>query len=151
MARVSLLLATLALSSVLHAQSSVSRDTPSYSKESIVNAADNQLGPLAPNAIATIYGSGLAYTTKAITPQDIRAGMLPTILPGTGVRVFVRSLAAHIYYVSPTQINFLVPSSLLPGPAEVQLVLDNLAGPAVLVDIAPSAPALFQLDTQNAI
>ncbi len=151
MAVVRLLLATLAFGSVLRADTSTPREAPSYSGTSIVNAADNQPGPLAPNAIATIYGTGLAYTTKAISPQDIRGGLLPTVLPGTGVQVRVRNWLANIYFVSPTQINFLVPCSLLPGPAAVQVILDNLAGPAVVIDIAPSAPALFQLDQQNAV
>src|ERR1700738_4813935 len=151
MAAVWFLLATLALGSVLRADASANREAPSYSGNSIVNAADNQPGPLAPNAIATIYGTGLAYTTKAISPQDIHGGLLPTVLPGTGIRVLVSKLPANIYFVSPTQINFLVPSSLLPGPAEVQVILDNLAGPPVAIDIAASAPALFQLDQQTPI
>lgn len=146
-----ILLAALIFGSVVWADTIANRDAPSYSGTSIVNAADNQAGSLAPNAIATIYGTGLAYTTKSLTAQDIRGGMLPTILPGTGVRVLVRNLPANIYFVSPTQINFLIPSLLLPGPADVQVVLDNLAGPAVSIDIAASAPALFQLDQQNAI
>lgn len=151
MAAVRFLLATLALGSVLRAETSANREAPSYSGSSIVNAADNQPGPLAPNAIATIYGTGLAYTTKAISPQDIRGGLLPTVLPGTGVRVLINKLPANIYFVSPTQINLLVPSSLLPGPAEVQVILDNLAGPPVAIDLAPSAPALFQLDQQTPV
>ena len=88
---------------------------PSYSAASIVNAADNLAGPLAPNTIATIYGTGLAYGTKWLTPDDIRGGVLPTVLPGTGVRILVGGVLANLYYVSPLQINFLVPPNLLPG------------------------------------
>lgn len=151
MPAVLLLLAMLLFGSVLRADTSAHREAISYSGASIVNAADNQPGPLAPNAIATIYGSGLAYVTKAITPQDIRGGMLPTVLPGTGVRVLVGNIPANIYFVSPTQINFLVPSSLLPGTVNVQVVIDSLAGPAVAVQIVATTPAFFQLDQQNAI
>src|SRR5207302_7358154 len=114
MAAVWFLLATLVLGSVLRADTSANREAPSYSGSSIVNSADNQPGPLAPNAIATIYGTGLAFVTRAINAQDIRGGLLPTILPGTGVQVLVGGLLASIYFVSPTQINFLVPSNLLP-------------------------------------
>ena len=67
---------------------------PSYSAASIVNAADNLAGPLAPNTIATIYGTGLAYGTKWLTPDDIRGGVLPTVLPGTGVRILVGGVLA---------------------------------------------------------
>jgi uncharacterized protein (TIGR03437 family) len=124
---------------------------PYYTAESIVNAADNKAGRLAPNTIATMYGTGLAYTTKAITQADIHDGTLPTVLPGTGVRVLVGGLPAIIYYVSPGQINFLVPSYLLPGPVNVQVLLDGLAGPPVSVKLAAAAPALFETGKQNAV
>lgn len=135
---------------VLHA--ALLADTgPVYSADSVVNAADNQPGSLAPNTIATIYGTGLAYTTRALSADDIRGGMLPTVLPGTGVRVLVGSLPANIYYVSPNQINLLVPASLLPGASVVQVVLDGHAGPQVPIQLAAAAPALFQLDQQNVV
>ena len=152
MAAVWILLAALVFGPVVRAATTVPREAPSYSGTSIVNAADNQPGPLAPNTIATLYGTGLAYVTKAITPQDIRAGVLPTVLPGTGLRIVINSnYPASIYFVSPTQVNFLLPSILLPGPATIQLVVDSVPGPLVQVVIAATAPALFQLDRENAI
>jgi uncharacterized protein (TIGR03437 family) len=127
------------------------RDAPAYSASSIVNAADNLVEPLAPNVIATIYGKNLAYATRALSPGDLSGGNLPTVLPGTGVRVLVGGFMANPYYVSPTQINFLVPPNLLPGPINIQVVIDGLAGPPTPVQLATAAPALFQLDTQNAV
>ncbi len=124
---------------------------PSYSAASIVNAADNLAGPLAPNTIATIYGTGLAYGTKWLTADDIRAGLLPTVLPGTGVRIKVGGILANLYYVSPLQINFLVPPILLPGASDVQVTLDSLDGPLIPIQLKAAAPALFQLDAQTAV
>ncbi len=124
---------------------------PFYSADSIVNAADNQPGPLAPNTIASIYGTNLAYGTKAITANDIRGGALPTVFPGTGARVVIGGLQASLYYVSPTQINFLVPANFLPGIFNLNVVVDGLAGPAVAIQIAAASPALFQLDPANAV
>ncbi len=126
-------------------------DAPIYSSDSLVNSADNQSGWLAPNAIATLYGRNLAYGTKTLSSDDIRAGVLPTVLPNTGVRVLVNGLPANPYYVSPTQINFLIPPNLLPGLSTLQLVIDGLAGPQISVALAAAAPALFQLDRQNVI
>ncbi len=140
-----LITATLTLVTLVHAEA------PVYSAESLVNAADNQPGILAPNAIATLYGKNLAYTTRALLPGDIRSGNLPTVLPGTGVRVLVGGLAANIYYVSPTQLNFLIPPNLIPGTVNLQIAIDGLAGPAVSVQLAPAAPALFQLDQWYAV
>ena len=124
---------------------------PVYSTASLVNAADNQTGNLSPNTIATLYGKNLAYGTRAITPADIPGGVLPTVLPGTGVRILIGGLPANLYYVSPTQINFLVPVCLLPGTVNLQLVIDGLAGPQIQVQLAPSSPALFQLDSQTTV
>jgi uncharacterized protein (TIGR03437 family) len=140
-----LLLAALSFASTLRA------DAPIYSADSLVNSADNQSGWLAPNAIATLYGRNLAYGTKTLSSDDIRGGVLPTVLPDTGVRVLVNGLPANPYYVSPTQINFLIPPNLLPGPSTVQLIIDGLAGPQISVALAAAAPALYQLDPQNII
>jgi uncharacterized protein (TIGR03437 family) len=126
-------------------------DAPIYSADSLVNSADNQAGWLAPNTIATMYGKYLSYATATLTPADIRGGVLPTVLPSTGARILVNGLPANPYYVSPTQINFLIPPNLLPGPATVQLVINGLAGPPISVALGAAAPALFQIDRQNII
>jgi uncharacterized protein (TIGR03437 family) len=126
-------------------------DAPVYSAGSLVNSADNQPGWLAPNTIATLYGKFLAYNTATLSSNDIRGGILPTVLPSTGVRVLVNGLPGNPYYVSPMQINFLVPPNLLPGPATVQLVIDGLAGPPISITLGTAAPALFQLDQHTII
>lgn len=126
-------------------------EAPIYSADSLVNSADNQSGWLAPNAIATLYGKNLAYATRTLGPADILGGVLPTVLATTGVRVLINGLPGNPYYVSPTQINFLIPPNLLPGPATVQLVIDGLAGPPVSVTLGIASPALFQLDQQDVI
>jgi uncharacterized protein (TIGR03437 family) len=141
----------LVLSCGLGADTIGARDAPAYSGSSIVNAADNLVEPLAPNTIATIYGKNLAYGTKSLMPGDVSGSSLPTALPGTGVRILVGGVLANPYFISPTQINFLVPPNLLPGATNVQVVIDGLAGPPVSVPLAASAPALFQLDPQNAV
>jgi uncharacterized protein (TIGR03437 family) len=141
----------LVLSCGLRADKIGPLEAPAYSGASIVNAADNLVEPLAPNTIATIYGKNLAYGTKSLSFDDIRGGVLPTVLPGSGVRVLVGGLLANPYYVSPTQINFLVPPNLLPGATSVQIVIDGWAGPLISVPLAAASPALFQLDSQNAV
>ncbi|HLJ51390.1 MAG TPA: hypothetical protein VKU01_35530 [Bryobacteraceae bacterium] len=134
-----LLLAAALSGLVLHA------DAPFYSAASTVNSADNQAW-LAPNSIGTIYGAGLAYATRSLTWADISGGTLPTTLPGTGARILIGGIAATVYYISPTQINFLVPSMLLPGPTDVQVMLDGVYGPSITIILSDAAPALFQLD-----
>lgn len=126
-------------------------DAPFYTTRSIVNSADGQSGPLSPNTIGTIYGTGLSYTTRTLTPADVNGGVLPTTLPGTGVTVLMGLIATNIFYVSPTQINFLVPSVLRPGQINCRVVLNGIAGPAVPVDLAAASPAIYQIDAQTVI
>ena len=135
----------------LSAQALHSDVAPSYSASSVVNAASNLPGPLAPNAIASLYGTNLAYSTQSISSSDIHGGILPTVLPGTGVSVLVGGLPANLYYVSPTQINLLVPVILLPGESYVQVVIDGLAGPQVPIQLSAAAPALFELDPHTVV
>jgi len=124
---------------------------PTYSGAGLVNSADNQIGALAPNTIATLYGQNLAWGTRALTASDIGGGILPTVLPNTGVFVTVGGVMATPYYVSPTQINFLVPICLLTGTVNLQVVVDGWAGPAIPVQLNAAAPALFQMDSQTAV
>ncbi len=123
-----------------------------YSALSIVNAADNQSGVLAPNAIGTIYGVNLAYGTAGIGPNDLLGGALPTVLEGASdTRVLIDFSQAALYYVSPTQINFLVPPDLLPGQISIYVAVDSLRGPLIEMTLAAVAPGLFQLDANNAV
>ena len=126
-------------------------EAPVYSAASIVNAADNQSGTLAPNTLATIYGQNLATGTKALSAADIGGGILPTVFPGTGVHVIIGGLLANLIYVSPTQINLLVPPILIPGTVNLNVVVDGFAGPTVPLQLTAASPALFQLDPQTAI
>lgn len=145
------LLAVL-LSGLSHgAGSSAGSGAPFYSAASIVNAATNRPGPLAPNTIITIYGEGLSWETRALTASDINGTALPTKLPGTGVTVLVANVPAPLYFVSPSQVNLLIPNHLRPGKARLQLVRDGRAGPEVEITLASAAPALFLAEEATAV
>ena len=144
------LLAALALGPFL-ADSSSTPGAPTYSADSIANSAAGIAGFYAPNTFLSIYGQNLAYVTRAIGPDDISGGMLPTVLPGTGVRVLINQISADIWYVSPTLVNVLVPLVLIAGPATVQLEVDGLAGPAVTITLGATAPAFFQADATTVL
>jgi uncharacterized protein (TIGR03437 family) len=124
---------------------------PVYTEASIANAAANVADFFAPNTFLSIYGVNLAYVTKAISSDDIHAGTLPTALQGTGVRVLLNQTPADMYFVSPGQVNILIPTSLRPGPVTIQLLNDSAAGPAVSIPLGNAAPALFQMDATNVI
>jgi uncharacterized protein (TIGR03437 family) len=124
---------------------------PYYTAQSIANSAAGVPGLYAPNTFLTIYGTNLAYTTASLTASDISGGTLPTVLPGTGVQVLINNVPADIYYVSPTQVNLLVPTSLVPGPAMIRLVVDGLAGPAIAISLQNAAPGFFQSDATTVL
>jgi uncharacterized protein (TIGR03437 family) len=126
-------------------------DAPCYSEDGIVSIASGTPGALAPNSLASIYGTRLSYSERGLVPSDAAGGVLPTVLPGTGVRVLVGGYPAHMFYVSATQLNFLVPSNLRPTTVDVQVVRDGVAGPAIPITLRDAAPAFFMLDAQFAI
>lgn len=124
---------------------------PCYSAASIANSAANVAGFYAPNSFLSIYGVNLSYVTKPIGPADIGSGQLPWVLPGTEVEVLINGIPGYIYYVSPGQVNVLIPESLIPGPATVQLENRSIYGPPVQIMLSAAAPALFQLDATTVL
>src|SRR2546423_11409463 len=94
-----LFLATLVPGAPLWSADSLKTAAPSYSAAGIVNSATNTADALAPNAIATVYGTDLSYDTGWLTFGNTRGGMLPTTL--AGVRVIVAGIVTSLYYVSP--------------------------------------------------
>jgi uncharacterized protein (TIGR03437 family) len=78
---------------------------------SIVNAA-SFLPEVANNTIVSVFGENLAPGTAA-------AQSLPLPLTLNGTRVEVGGQAASLYFVSPTQINFVLPIQ----PADFKVVV----------------------------
>jgi uncharacterized protein (TIGR03437 family) len=116
---------------------------PAYTAAGVVNAATQLAQTLAPNTIATLYGTNLSYAdpTSAGTVQ----GTLPTTLGG--VTVTVNGIAANLFYVSATQINFLIPYTITAATAAIFVLRDGTSGPTVTVPLAAAAPAFFEWNT----
>jgi uncharacterized protein (TIGR03437 family) len=115
---------------------------PSYSGASIVNAATQTIGTLAPNTIATIYGTNLSWTTHAVTSADLDGGTLPSSLEG--VTVYVNGIVGSLFYVSPGQINFLIPYEIVATTATVYVARQGVSGPPAVIPLANAAPGFFQ-------
>ncbi len=67
---------------------------------------------VAAEAIASTFGTNLSNNTVAASTPT-----LPTTLDGSSL--FVNGVIAQLFAVSPGQINFLIPASILPGTATV--------------------------------
>jgi uncharacterized protein (TIGR03437 family) len=114
---------------------------PAFTAAGIVNASDYTRGPFAPNSVLSIFGSNLSWSARGIAAEDISGGFLPTSL--NGVQVFVSGWAAPLYYVSPYQVNFVMPANRIPGRATVRVVRQGTTSTEVEVTLVDVAPALF--------
>lgn len=113
---------------------------------SLVSAASYIGGaPLAPGSLAAAFGQGLARETAVATLP------LPAILAGTRL-VFQRPdgtyIAATLLFVSPTQINFIVPS-LPDGTTPVVATIDDKGVSTGTVQIQRVAPGLFSANADG--
>ena len=115
---------------------------PNYSAAGIVNTANYTLGPFAPNSVVTIFGSGLARSAQAVQLAP-GAVQLPTEI--NYVRVYVSDSPAALFYVSDTQINFLMPSVLLTGNVTIRVATEGISGPEITATLVDAAPALFPM------
>jgi len=106
-----------------------------------VSAASFSGAMLAPESIASLFGAGLASATQ------VAGGLpLPTIIAGS--QVVVRDAAgvarpAPLFFVSPTQVNLLIPAGTATGVATVKAVLNDGFVSCGLTTITNTAPGLF--------
>jgi uncharacterized protein (TIGR03437 family) len=112
---------------------------PSIAADGIVNGASFGEG-IVSGSWATVEGSNLAAVTDT-WGKFIVNGNLPTTIDG--VSVTVGDAPAYVYYVSPTQINFIVPPNLPPGPQPVVVRNSNGSSNSVNTTVDSFAPAFF--------
>ncbi len=88
-----------------------------------VSAAGFAVGAVASESIVAAFGAGLAKTTEVANTQP-----LPTML--AGATVIARDSAgqerlAPLFFVSPAQINFLIPQGTATGNLIVTVINEN--------------------------
>jgi hypothetical protein len=124
---------------------------PTLAAGSIVSAATGVAGPVAANSWISIYGANLGVTTRAWNDADFLDGAFPTSLDGVSVilTAFGAPRLAYIGYVSPTQLNVLLPSDT--NATTVQLQVRNPAGitPQLPVTVQTNAPQMLTIDGKN--
>ena len=117
---------------------------PAVSSGGVVNGA-TFVAPIAPGGFASIFGGSLAGGARtAATGSNF-----PTVLGG--VQVSINGTNVPLAYVSDSQINFVVPVSILPGAA--QLVVASALGTSdsFPVTVAATAPGIFLSGTAGAV
>jgi len=97
---------------------------------------------IAPGSLASLFGQNLAAATA-------QAGSLPLGISLGGVTLAVTDSAgvqrsAPLLYVSPSQINFLVPDNVAPGAATFAVAGGTVAQ-SFTAAVQPVAPTLFSM------
>ena len=113
----------------------------------VVNGAGNTSSNFAADSWATIYGDNLANTqlTAVTTPY-------PTSLAGTTVTLTDSrgtQLLAPLYFVSPGQVNFLIPSNIAFGLATLTVTNPNGATASTIILITRTSPGLFSANASG--
>jgi Tol biopolymer transport system component len=117
---------------------------PPFGSLTILNGASFGKEPstskaVAPDSIAMATGSVLANSTQQ--SQKLPNGTFPTNVAGTTVTVNGR--AAQIFFVSPGQVNFLVPPETEIGAADVVITNSENFPSRGTVPTLRSAPGVF--------
>jgi uncharacterized protein (TIGR03437 family) len=104
----------------------------------VVNSANSApfTAGIAPGEFITLYGANLAPGTETASTVP-----LPTLLDG--VQVTVNGLPAPLNYVSPGQIQALVPYASGSTIARIQVINNNVASNAVTEFVNLTAPGVF--------
>jgi uncharacterized protein (TIGR03437 family) len=118
-----------------------SGNAPSYTAAGIVQAATQTAEPLAPNTIATLYGTNLSWDTYTAQGSDVNDGEMPNQL--VGVTVLANGIPCSLFYGSPGQINFLMPYEITASSVEIHVVRQGASGPAATIPMTLTAPGFF--------
>jgi uncharacterized protein (TIGR03437 family) len=96
---------------------------------------------IAPGTFIEIYGQNLSGTTRSWQASDFTANTAPKSLDGVSVRV--NGQPAYVSYVSPGQVNALVPSAIAPGTAVVTVQNGSQIGNPCTVTVNALEPGLL--------
>jgi uncharacterized protein (TIGR03437 family) len=117
--------------------------SPTISAGGIVNAVSGAAG-VTPGSWISIYGAGFSTAARTLAAADLVDNTIPTSLGGVSAQVGGK--AAYIGYVSPTQLNVLVPADA--GTGSVPVSVTNAAGTSDAVT-ATSQSVLPGLSVSN--
>ncbi len=116
---------------ILQAKPAVTVSGASYTREG-----------LAPEAIASVFGDGLASATEASQTLP-----LPTTLGGVQIKITDSKGTEHtapLFYVAPLQINYLIPADVVIGSAlvTIQTSAGEITGGG-MIEVTPITPGFF--------
>ena len=105
----------------------------------IVNAASGASGSIAQGSMFSIYGTSLG-------PAPVSASYpLPVSFGGVSVQIAAggNQYSAFLQFVSPSQINAILPSNVPAGSAQLTVAFNGAAGQPVSFNVVPAQPGIF--------
>ncbi len=118
------------------------------------NAASGTTVDLTPGGIGSAYGMELATQTLVGADTDpVAAGIqLPIVLGGTSVSVRDKngvSRAARLFFVSPNQVNYQIPSNTAVGSADVTITNGDGIISTGKITVSAVSPGIFTVTTDG--
>jgi hypothetical protein len=107
----------------------------------VTNAAGYMTTHFAPDSIANLWGDHLSTITLSATTIPLPTGLggtTVTVLDSAGV-----SRLAPLFYVSPGQVNFVVPSNTAFGLATITVTTSGGVSASTMVLITYTSPGIF--------
>ena len=96
---------------------------------------------VAPGSYIEIYGTNLSGTTRQWNAADFDGPNAPTSLDG--VKVTAGGQAAFVYFVSPGQVNALLPSGLGAGAEPLTVTTNNIVSAPYSLTVNTTQPGLW--------
>ena len=117
-------------------------NAPSINANGVITLSDfGAQKSVAPGSWLEIYGTNLASTTRSWTANDFTYYLGPTTLDNTSVAV--GGQAAYVGYVSPTQVNVQLPSTLATGTQYISVTTPTGTSGALALTVSASQADLW--------
>ncbi|MGA2577247.1 MAG: IPT/TIG domain-containing protein [Bryobacteraceae bacterium] len=115
--------------------------TPGIGVGGVVSASTfGEFTSISPGTWIEIYGTDLAVGTQSWATADFSGVNAPTSLGGTSVTI--GGQAAFIDFISPGQVNALVPSNVATGAQPLTVTVGNLASAPYSITVNAVEPGL---------
>jgi len=101
----------------------------------------------APGSWIEIFGQNLAAAPRQWQSSDFSGDTAPTSFEGVSVRINGRP--AYVSYISPGQVNAQVPSTVLPGAAQVTVTSGGVTSSAYSLPVNAIQPGLLEIRSFN--
>ncbi len=113
----------------------------------VLNAANGDSTQIARGSFMSIYGQNLGQTAGPVSAYPI-----PTTLGGAQVTVAAggKNYKAYLDYVSPGQINAIMPSAVPAGEAQLTVTVNNMTSTPARVTVATNSFGIFTINSQTA-